>query len=71
MPADRVVHYKGVTISVWEQTISVSGFPNLWLRRPVEDRDIEGVKGIIDAARHGLAQEIRALQRQTDELIAS
>ena len=71
MPAEQNIRYKGVTISVWEQTISVAGFPNLWLRRPVEDRDIEGVKGIIDAARHGLAGEIRALRKQTDELLAS
>jgi hypothetical protein len=71
MPAEQTIQYKGTTIRVWEQTIIVGGQPSLWLRRPVEDRDIDAVKQIIDAARYGLIKEIRELQKQTDNLLAS
>ena len=71
MPTEQTIWYKGTTIRVWDQTIIVGGQPSLWLRRPVEDRDIDAVKQIIDAARYGLAREIRALQKQIDELLAS
>lgn len=69
MPAEQTIRYQGTTIRVWEQTIAVGHQPGLWLRRPVEDRDIEAVKRFIDAARQGLAQEIRRLREQTDRLI--
>jgi hypothetical protein len=71
MPIEKSINYKGITIDVWEQTISFGGSSNLWLRRPVEDRDITAVKSIIDTARSGLADELRELQKQTDKLIAS
>lgn len=67
----RTIHHKGVEITIWEQMIRVGGPPNLWLRRPVEEMDILAVKGFIDAGRSSLATELRALQEQTDNLLAS
>lgn len=63
--------YKGMTIEVWSQSIRVGFSEVLWLGRPVEDRDIEVIKTIIDACRGGLARQIRALREQEDRLINS
>ena len=71
MPVEKSINYKGIIIRLWEQTICVGSRPGFWLRRPVEDRDITAVKQIIDATLSGLAEEIRELQKQTDELLAS
>jgi len=71
MPAAKVIAYKGVEITIWAQTIRVGSLPNLWLRRPVEDLDILAIKSIIDAARSALAEELRTLRDQSNELLAS
>ena len=71
MPPAKTIKYKGVEINIWEQMIRVGGPPNLWLRRPVEEIDILAIKEIIDTARSAFAKEIRALQKQTDDLLAS
>jgi hypothetical protein len=68
---DKTIEYHGVFIQVWEQSIRCSpdGSAPLWLKRPVEDPDIEAIKGAIDAGRAAMAKEIRELRQQEERLL--
>jgi hypothetical protein len=57
----RVIKYHGIDIRVWEQSIAAGGGITLWLKRPVEDKDLEAIKAAIDAGRRSLARDLLEL----------
>jgi hypothetical protein len=70
----KTVKYHGVYIQVWEQSIRClppGGLTSevLWLKRPVEDPDIEAIKRVIDAGRAAMAKEIHELRQQKKQLL--
>ena len=54
---------------MWEQSIAVGLGKILWLKRPVEDDDIDAMKAAINAGRRSLAREIKAAQGRGMQLI--
>lgn len=65
---EKTIKYKGVIIEVWKQSIRFGlghHITKTWLKRPVEDTDIDHVKEAIDIGRASMATEMRELLEET------
>jgi hypothetical protein len=66
-----IIKYKGVIIEVWSQTIRFGighCITKTWLKRPVEESDIQHVKEAIDVGRASMGAEILELTNNIKKL---
>jgi len=64
----RVTRYNGVLIETHKESFVCPDGRTFWLRRRLEDEDIDAIKSYIDAGRQSMAVEIHAMMAKVEKV---
>ena len=70
MAANQYIEHRGIMLHVYDKSIRVEGcYRTLYFRHPVDDEDIEAVKGVLDSGIGFMARRIQIKQEELTQLI--